>query len=117
LKTEGLIRSQKGQDYPLHIKSVFKNSHIHRVFKNEAELLEAIFEELGQPYNKGKKIKQIIFEEFGFHNTALLVDKFSVFLIEEYEYYKSPATPHAPYQYNIWRDAVLIFEELQPRLF
>ena len=112
-----MLREHPGQDYPLHIRSVHGLSHLNRVLKNEAELVSAIYEELNKDHNKGKKLEQIVCEEFGFLNTMILVDEFSMFLINEYEYYKSTASGQCPYDYAIWRDAVILFEQLQPRLF
>ena len=85
--------------------------------KNENELLAAIFDELKKEHNKGKKLEQIIFEEFGFKNTNLLIDEFTMFIINEYEYYRSPASTTCTHDYDLWREAVIILEQLQPRLF
>ena len=87
----------------------------HKHIKNEDELINIIEQSLSDPFNKGKKLWQVLHEQ-GIRDTMQLADRRTLSIIEEYHYYKYPGAGKAPYDSMIWKESVKLLTRIEPRL-
>ena len=78
-------------------------------YSNLDDLIKAISVEQVKLLNKDKKLSQII-DELGLYDTRTLMDTRTENIITNFMYYRSNATPIAPFDNKVWFDSVLILE-------
>ena len=105
----GLKGKQLSFPFPLQVVEglTYKNIIIESLDK----LIELIGEE--ELANKdGKKNLKSIIEDIGLYDTKTLMDNRTANIISNFSYYKSNATPHAPFDNIVWFESVQILESI-----
>jgi len=95
--------------FPITLKAVDGLSSIKVTYNNLDDLIKAISVEQVKLLNKDKKLSQII-DELGLYDTRTLMDTRTENIITNFMYYRSNATPIAPFDNKVWFDSVLILE-------
>ena len=110
LLTDGKLIGER-LEFPITLKRIDGLSSKTISVKTLDDLLDLITEEEEQLINKDKKISNIL-EDLGLHDTNTLADSRTINLINNFMYYKSSATPSAPFDNKIWFDTVLHLEPI-----
>ena len=104
--------------YPFEIEQVDGLTTKKVKIENDEQIINLIEKELNDPFNKKKKISQVM-EELGFNDTITLLDERSRQLFECYQFYKF--APHKCSNKSIWFEAYNIISQIEeankPRMF